>query len=319
MNDFFYQERARDDFNRARLKELLSQLKNFINPEDQDLLSFKEVLKIIKPKNEVYKGMQVVPVSKIVGSEGRYKDFNKAFFPKYDHLRYRWESVDKAHLKNVILPPITLYEIGGVYFVRDGNHRVSVAKIQRVKSIDAEVISLSSEIKLKPHMSKAELRTAVINYEKEDFYNQTMLENIIPKDELNFSTTGRFDAVLMHIEVHKYYINQSFNHEISLEEAAKSWKENVFNPIVNIINEEKILSRFPGRTSADLYLWIVFHWDELKKKYGEDYPINIAARDYTLRYGKNYFQQFIDFLKKIYEKIKKIITSQLFHIMNIFG
>lgn len=319
MNDFFYQERAHDDFNRARLKELLSQIKNFINPEDQDLLSFKEVLKIIKPKNEVYKGMQVVPVSKIIGSEGRYKDFNKAFFPKYDHLRYRWENVDKAHLKNVILPPIMLYEIGGVYFVRDGNHRVSVAKMQKVKSIDAEVISLSSEINLKPHMSKMELRNAVINYEKECFYNETKLENIIPKDELNFSTTGRFDVVLLHIEVHKYYINQSVNHEISFEEGAKSWKQNVFDPIVKIIKEEKILSRFPGRTEADLYLWVVFHWDELKKKYGEDYPLVNAAQDYTMRYGKNYIQQFLDLIKRLYGKIKKIIIAHLFQIDSFFN
>jgi hypothetical protein len=39
-------------------------------------------------------------------------------------------------LQDITLPSILLYEIGGVYFVRDGNHRVSVAKIKGVEFID---------------------------------------------------------------------------------------------------------------------------------------------------------------------------------------
>lgn len=305
MNELYYQEKAREDFNRARFKEMLSQIKSFITQEDESLLSLKEVIKIIKPKGEVYKGLQTVPVSKIVGSEGRYRDFNKAFFPKYNHLRDRWENIDKAHLKNIILPPIKLYEIGGVYFVRDGNHRVSVAKAQGVKAIDAEVISLASEIKLKPHMTKRDLLKAVVEYEKESFYKETKLEDVIPKEELNFSTPGRFEVILEHIQVHKYFINQNSPKEIDFKEAALSWKKNVFDPIIEVIKSENLLSKFPGRTYGDLYIWIVSHWDELKRKYGEDYPILSAARDYAYRYGKSYWKQFITWAKKILLKIIK--------------
>ena len=135
-------QQASSDFSRARGKAVLSQIQNFLNTDRDRLLSFNDVKDILKPKNEVYRGNQTVPIKMVVGSEGRYHDFNKFFLPKREHLRYRWQKVDEAHLKDIILPPIQLYEIGGAYFVRDGNHRVSVAKTQNVEFIDAVVTSL---------------------------------------------------------------------------------------------------------------------------------------------------------------------------------
>jgi hypothetical protein len=134
-------QQASADFSRAKGRAFLSQIQNFMNTDRDNLLSFNDVKDILKPRNEVYKGSQVVPIKMIVGSEGRYHDFNKYFLPRREHLRYRWQRVDEAHIKDIILPPITLYEIGGVYFVRDGNHRVSVAKTQDVEFIDADVIA----------------------------------------------------------------------------------------------------------------------------------------------------------------------------------
>ena len=155
-------QQSENDFLKARNKALFNELQHFLNPEESKLLSFSEVKDLLKPKGEVYMGMQVVPVSLIVGSEGRYHDFDNHFFPKSMHLKNRWESIDRAHLTDVILPPIILYEIGGLYFVRDGNHRVSVAKAQGVENIDAEVISLKSEIKLKPGWSEKRILKQVI-------------------------------------------------------------------------------------------------------------------------------------------------------------
>ena len=132
----YIQKTSEDDFNRARNKALVNEIQHFLNPEESKLLSFSEIKKMLKPKSEIYKGMQVVPIEFIAGSEGRYKDFDNHFFPKSTHLRQRWEKIDQAHLTDVILPPITVYEIGGLYFVRDGNHRVSVAKSRGCEMID---------------------------------------------------------------------------------------------------------------------------------------------------------------------------------------
>ena len=72
----------------------------------------------------------------------------------------------RAIIKDIILPPIKVYELGGLYFVRDGNHRVSVAKSKGVEFIDAEIVSLQSEIRLPPVRSLTGMIKEIISYEK---------------------------------------------------------------------------------------------------------------------------------------------------------
>ncbi|MEW5817867.1 MAG: transcriptional regulator, partial [Spirochaetota bacterium] len=242
---------------------------------------------------------KVVPIARIVGSEGRYRDFNKAFLPKHDHIKLRWVNVDKAYLTDIILPPIQIYEIGGVYFVRDGNHRVSVARSQGKKYIDAEVTDLRAEIKIEPGMTKQELREAVIKYEQDKFYKETGLTDIIPREELIFSATGRYEEIRHHINGHKYFLNENIKTEIAFKKAAESWYLKVFKPIFDTITENNLVSRFPGRTRADLYVWIVKHWDELKRKYGDGVPIHKAAWDFSEKYGKGFWQRFKERFRKI--------------------
>jgi hypothetical protein len=134
---------AKEDFNRARLRAIFGRALALLRNEKDQLLSLQEVKALLRPESESYRGLRTVPIERIVGSEGRYLDFNRIFLPKREHLRGRWTRVDLAHYQQVHLPPVTLYEIGGVYFVRDGNHRVSVARTQGAEFIDAEVISLS--------------------------------------------------------------------------------------------------------------------------------------------------------------------------------
>lgn len=278
---------ASDDFSKARGKALLSRIQHFMTFKSDKLLSFSDVKDILKPKNQMYKGMQIVPINLIVGSEGRYNDFNKYFLPKSEHLRIRWEKVDAARLRDIILPPIQLYEIGGVYFVRDGNHRVSVARTKGVDMIDAEVTSLSSEIKIEPSMTSSDLQKAVIEYEKKLFYQKTDFGKLTDCYDLTFSDTGRYDIIYNHILVHKYFVNEHYANEISFSDALISWYNNVYEPIIGIIREEKLYHNFPNRTESDLYVWIVQHWDFLKKKYGVNYSLTDAARDFAHKYGRN--------------------------------
>jgi hypothetical protein len=278
---------ASEDFSKARGKALLSRIQHFLDADKDKLLSFYDVKEILKPKNETYRGMQAVPIDLIVGSEGRYRDFNKYFLPRANHLRSRWERVDTAHLKDITLPPILLYEIGGVYFVRDGNHRVSVARAQGVTAIDAEVTSLSSEIQITPGMSADDLRKAVLDFEKALFYEKTNFGALTDCDTLDFSAPGRYDVIYNHILVHKFYLNEHTESEIPFSDAMVSWFNNVYKPIIDIIEEDRLYSRFPGRTASDLYVWIVKHWDFLKKKYGVLYSIKDAARDFATKYGKD--------------------------------
>jgi hypothetical protein len=276
---------AAEDFSKARTKEIFSRIMHFMDAGRDKMLSLNDVRQILKPKTESYKGMQAVPIELIVGSEGRYRDFNKYFLPRSEHLRSRWERVDQARLTDITLPPIQLYEVGGVYFVRDGNHRVSVARAQGGEIVDAEVISLSTEIQMSPHMTIDELKAALIGYEKKLFCEKTRFMELTNCTNLNFTMPGRYDVIYNHILVHKYFINQSRAEELSFDEALVSWYQNVYSPIISIITGEKLCSLFPQRTSSDLYVWIVKHWDELKKKYGIHYTLADAVRDFGNRYG----------------------------------
>jgi hypothetical protein len=276
---------AAENFSRARSKEIFQRIMYFLNTDRIKLLSLNDVKEILKPKSETYKGMQAVPIALIVGSEGRYRDFNKYFLPKSEHLRPRWERVDEARLSDITLPPIQLYEIGGVYFVRDGNHRVSVAKTQGVENVDAEVISLSTEISINPSMTVDDLRKALVVYEKKNFFEKTEFGKITGCGSLDFTIPGRYDVIYNHIMVHKYFLNQKQSGEIPFDKAVLSWFNNVYKPITDIITKENLCGQFPGRTPSDLYVWIVKHWDLLKKKYGIHYSILDAARDFGSRYG----------------------------------
>jgi hypothetical protein len=276
---------AAEDFSKARSKEIFQRIMHFLDNDSIKLLSLNDVKEILRPKSETYTGMQTVPIRLIVGSEGRYRDFNKYFLPKSDHLRPRWERVDEARLSDITLPPIQLYEIGGVYFVRDGNHRVSVAKTQGTENVDAEVISLSTEISITPSMTVDDLRKALIAYEKKMFFQKTEFEKTTGCGSLDFTMPGRYDVIYDHILVHKYFLNQQQSGEIPFDSALRSWFDNVYKPIVDIITKENLCGQFPGRTPSDLYVWIVMHWDLLKKKYGIHYSILDAVRDFGSRYG----------------------------------
>ena len=297
MGNSFIQHEANSDFSRARNKEALQKVLNLLTPSRQEMLSLREVRDYLRPRGESYRGLQVVALDLIVGSEGRYADFNKRFLPRHEHLRHRWTRVDQAHLTDVNLPPISLYEIGGVYFVRDGNHRVSVARSQGVSNIDAEVVSLDSEIKLDPELTRDGLKKAVVGYEQQRFYSRTRFDKIFPDYDLQFTATGRYDEVIQHIEGHKYYVNLNYQEEIPFEQAMRSWFANVYQPIVGVIRHQKLVGRFPGRTEADLYVWLVKHWDTLKQQSGGTFSLDQAATDLNSRFGRSFFQQIRDFLR----------------------
>jgi hypothetical protein len=277
---------AAEDFDRMRGYAILSRIAHLINPDREKMISLSDVKEILRPKGEVYRGMREVPINLIVGSEGRYSDFNRFFQPKSDFLRARWQSVDEAALGHITLPPISLYEIGGVYFVRDGNHRVSVARMQGAEMIDAEVISLTSEIQIDPSMTEHDIKKKVLEYEKDIFYLKTNFGKITEFYHLDFSVPGRYDVIYNHILVHKYFIDEKRPEESTYHDALLSWFGNVFMPIIEVIREEKILPHFPGRTESDLYVFIVKRWDYLKKQEGESITALDAAKNFSEKYGE---------------------------------
>ena len=82
-------QETENDFFKARNKALMNEIQHFLKPKEAYMISFKEIKELIKPQNETYLGMKVIPVAKIIGSEGRYNDFDNQFFPKSIYLKER--------------------------------------------------------------------------------------------------------------------------------------------------------------------------------------------------------------------------------------
>lgn len=296
MNEQF-QNRANEDFLRARIHETMGKIFAVISNKDETLLPFSKVKSAIKPKSEKYKGVKPVRIDSIVGSEDRYEDFDAHFLPSRGHLEGRWKRVDLAYYEEVTLPPIRLYEISGVYFVRDGNHRISVARAQGVDFIDAEITMLDADIKLDPKAPLKKIKESILLFERERFCGRTGIGKLRPKTDIVFTEIGRYEELHEHINVHKYYINLELPTEIPFETALLSWHDNVYIPIVEIINRENILARFPNRTDSDLYVWTIMYWDDLKKKYGQDFPLQKAIKNFSSVFGSNVFQRLFSALR----------------------
>ncbi len=282
---------ARHDFGQARRQEIVARILALLKPQKDEMLSLGDVRRIVRPESETYRGLKTVPIDRIVGSEGRYQDFNRAFLPRHDKLMRRWITVDVAHHRNIILPPIKLFEIGGAYFVRDGNHRVSVARTQGAEFIDAEVTSLASEIPITPEMTREDIKRAVIAFERRRFFEETGLDRLRPHASLDFTEIGRYDEILEHIREHKWYINQHRPKEIPFAEAVVSWYDNVYAPIEAIVRDAKLLARFPSKTVGDLYVFIGQHWAELGKRYGPIFTLEEAAEDFSVQNARPWLQR----------------------------
>lgn len=298
---------AESDFARARNKALFNEIQHLLTPEEAAMISLKAVRKVIKTQSETYIGMKVIPINKIVGSEGRYRDFDNQFFPKRSIIKERWEHVDEAVIKDIVLPPIKVYELGGLYFVRDGNHRVSVAKSKGVEFIDAEVVSLQTEIKLSPARTLNGMMKQIISYEKRNFYFETNFGDITDYWVLDFSTAGQYDVIYNHIITHKYFINQNQTEEIPMENAILSWFNNVYLPVVTTIQKYKIMKYFRKNTVSDLYVWIITFYDELKKKFGDELPLEQIVHDIKREKKFSLLSRVRNFIKKYI--LKKEISN----------
>jgi hypothetical protein len=146
------QEQIDKDFHRALLKASLRRWRDRLRRDSahERLLSFEEEKGALARWSQAYRGMRTVEVEKIAGSVGRYKDFDGSFLPHKKSMSERWGRVDRAYHQGVELPAVSLYKIGDAYFVRDGNHRVSVARYHGVEWIDAEVVEIRGRTRTDP-------------------------------------------------------------------------------------------------------------------------------------------------------------------------
>lgn len=141
---------ALQDFEQAQRKVFWWDLFSRLTRKCNQLVALDQVRQNLSFKARHYRGLQIVPLDKIVGSAGRYRDFDRAFLPRQSHTKDRWVSIDQAYYEQVHLPPVELVQVGEMYFVQDGNHRVSVARTRGQEFVDAQVTELEVSISVEP-------------------------------------------------------------------------------------------------------------------------------------------------------------------------
>jgi len=283
---------SNQEFESARFKSLLNSLKYFLIGRNNQLLSFEEIKKEFKLYKQGYLGIKTVRVDNIVGSLDRYRDFDRYFLPKKVHLQQRWAKIHNLTIRDVILPPVKLYKVGNIYFVFDGNHRVSVSKKTGVKYIDAEVIEFITDTPLTANMDQSEI---FVLAERKRFLNITKLKENRSDIKIRITAPGQYSFLLGQINKLMVQLNENKKIDekiITFEEASLIWYDNIYLSAIEIIKHYGLLEKFPNRTKTDLYIWINEHKRYLSLKYGREVVIKFAAKDFLFRYSSNPFRRF---------------------------
>ena len=262
-------------FRSVRNKAFWQEMLHHFTGKNSDLLNFDEIRSRLHLHEEHYQGVHDVPLNQIAGSVGRYKDFTASFLPKKAEMQERWSRVYALANSQEGPPPIELYKVGDVYFVRDGNHRVSVAHQLGSKTIQAHVIELPTTVPLRPGMSDQQIEAAEAYA---NFLEETGLSRAVTDHEsIELTVAARYHELMGYIFLHERVQEKVEGHPLTTEEVTADWYHNVYEPAMQLIRKHHVLELAKGkhtaRTEGDLFLWLMNNLLELRHQYGDRAPV----------------------------------------------
>ncbi|MBU0465364.1 MAG: ParB N-terminal domain-containing protein [Proteobacteria bacterium] len=201
-------------------------------------------------------GIKTIDLDHIIGSVGKYHDFDSQFRPKKHVFEKRFLDIKKAMREGKDLPPIMLYQIRNDYYVLDGNHRVSAAKELGRFDIQAKVVEL---------LSAKNTMENLLYLEKKKFYKRTGLP-----EKIDLTEAGKYNFLEKQIKKHNDHLTNISGEETEFKKAAQDWYDTIYTPLTIIINNGNLIKYFPKRSIADLYTYITYHHWEITstRQYG---------------------------------------------------
>lgn len=277
-----YISEARGEWESARRKARMAQFHFSVPGVQLGLHDFNDISAHLGLHHAIYRGVQLIPLDQIVGSVGRYQDFTGAFLPVDEGMRHRWERVAAVYLDPTSggVPPIELYKVGTSYFVKDGNHRVSVARQLDLEDIEAYVWEY--QITDSPE-EDADIDTILLEYERREFLEQTKLDELRPRHNILITAPGGYRRMLFQIVRYQESLAKIDGKEVSWEYAVKAWYDMIYETSTQVIAETGVMDLFPDRTITDFFVWIRKHQEELEQHYGHRVTVENAARDFKKR------------------------------------
>ncbi len=291
---------AVQDFRRARRKAALQEVFARFTSKSADLLSYEEVRESLKGRRSSKQELREIPLDAIVGSVGRYKDFTRKFLPRQDSDESRWARVKAAVMEMTGLPFIEVYQIGDVYFVFDGNHRVSVARQLGAKHIQANVTEVITKVAISPDIQPDEL---IVKAEHADFLEFSRLDVLRPEADMSVTAPGQYHELALQISFVRDYLSNERKKVITEEDAVLYWFDEFYLPVASAIRDRGLLREFPDRTVTDLYLWVYEHRADLEKALGWDIEPEEAVSDLAERFSPGLLRKISRLRAKIFDKI----------------
>jgi hypothetical protein len=242
---------AESDFMRARRHQVLSSLAARLRNDKDDVvqsMSFDEVVEALGRRAENYLGTKVIPLDAIVGSVDKVRDFDRRFRPTSGRSRQRWERLARASRTGEVIPPIEVYQVGDYYFVRDGHHRVSVARSLRLDVIEAQVTAIDTFLSPVDFGARADL--------ERKYWRRLMLERVPFTGEARAAVAvdDPFDYGVIAETVEAWAARTMYAEGAYLDKAtmASRWYAEEFRPVVDMIEEAGV--RGEDERPAEAYL-----------------------------------------------------------------
>jgi hypothetical protein len=291
---------AKGRFYRAQRRALRESVLARLFNRPRDLLPYDEIARILRS----YRDLQVtelreIPLSRIVGSLGRYRDFTRNFLPKAAVRADRWAGIDVLMQSPAGLPPIEVYQIGDAYFVADGNHRVSVARANGATHIEAWVTTLPLNPGIEPGDT---IDAAIVKVECAHFIAQTQLAERCGELGLDVTRPGAYPRLLEQIYAYRALAGSP----MSFPSAAAAWHEQVYLPVASYIVHAKLLRVAPGRTVADLFVWLTERLAEIDAEGFTPTPEQLTAR--LAEQGRT---ELTEALQRIIERIAPLVREDV--------
>ena len=274
-----------------------------LTQQSADLLDYDEVREKLHAGESTPRGLEEILLDAIVGSVGRYTDFTRSFLPRRKSSERRWAGVKMALPDVGQFPPITVYKVGQVYFVLDGNHRVSIARQAGATHIPAYVTEIETKVSLSPDMQPDEL---ICQAKYADFLEETGLDKERPSADFTVTAPGQYRVLLDQITRHQERLENKKGETVTLQEAADGWYDDVYLPVVRLIDQRGILRFFPGRTETDLYAWIARNRQELKDELGWDVQVDTLTDDLVARFSPTPQQV----VQRVRERIVELLVPE---------
>jgi hypothetical protein len=242
---------AQHDFSRARRARLLSDIARRLRLEPDDvglILPFEEVVEALGRVGQVDLGLQVVPLDAIVGTIDRAVDFDRGFRPTSARLRSRWERIAAAQRRGEPLPPVSLYQVGELYFVRDGHHRVSVAKSLGRMDIDAYVTEVTTRLQLGSDLRVSELPLR----DHERLFRERVPLDAPRRARIALSDPWDFGFLAEMVEAWGFRMMQERGSFADRAEVARRWFDDEYAPVSEMLRSGELIER--GETDAEAYM-----------------------------------------------------------------